>query len=264
MLQGIIGETSTRLFLSAFSTKQMSMCEVIARQSSLDTVIHRLSDICSTISQTENCESSPFLPGECVFSIPKYAKGITIDFKTVSQGGGQRGTKNCPRVCRAGCSLLLVIFFSFIASISGFLYGAGAETLIFVTGALGKICPRARKQKQWCTPRKTNKNACLGILCWDTNLGGGYQNCGLGNQRRENRSERSSALFFESSGWSQGQVCTITRPFISLSFTTRVRRENLCRTPSTTLDSQWFQAEILKKTVDMYCYFIRSFLGEPV
>ena len=27
----------------------------------------------------------------------------------------------------------------------GFLYGAGAETLVLVTGALGKFCPQAAK-----------------------------------------------------------------------------------------------------------------------
>ena len=42
-----------------------------------------------------------------------------------------------------------------------FLYGAGAETLLLVTNALGKICPRAEKPTQWCIPRKPRKTMVL-------------------------------------------------------------------------------------------------------
>ena len=44
----------------------------------------------------------------------------------------------------------------------GFLYGPGAETLILVTSALGKICPRAEKPKPAVHTHKTKKNRGLG------------------------------------------------------------------------------------------------------
>ena len=40
----------------------------------------------------------------------------------------------------------------------GFLYGIGAETLIFATGTSRKeLVPRQKNQSQWCTPRKPRK-----------------------------------------------------------------------------------------------------------
>ena len=57
------------------------------------------------------------------------------------------------------CSLLTV----------GFLYGAGAETLIFVTGTSEKISETSRlpaeKPKSAVDTQKTKKNRCLGIRC---------------------------------------------------------------------------------------------------
>ena len=46
-----------------------------------------------------------------------------------------------------------------------FLYGAGPETLIVVTGALGKFCPRAEKPETVVYTQKTKKNRGLGIRC---------------------------------------------------------------------------------------------------
>ena len=56
----------------------------------------------------------------------------------------------------------------------------------------------AEKPKSAVDTQKTNKNRCLGIRCWDPNLSGGYQNCGLGIHRWENfqnRSGRNSEFF---------------------------------------------------------------------
>ena len=39
----------------------------------------------------------------------------------------------------------------------GFLYGAGAETLIFMTGTSGKVLPSGRNQSQRCISRKPRK-----------------------------------------------------------------------------------------------------------
>ena len=39
------------------------------------------------------------------------------------------------------------------------------------------------KPKSAVYAQKTKKNRCLGIRCWDPNLSGGYQNCGLGIPR---------------------------------------------------------------------------------
>ena len=51
----------------------------------------------------------------------------------------------------------------------GLLYGAGAETLIFVTGTSGKksetFRPLAEKPKSAVDTQKTKKNWCLGIRC---------------------------------------------------------------------------------------------------
>ena len=47
----------------------------------------------------------------------------------------------------------------------GFLYGAGAETLIFVTGRSAFLVPRQKNQSQRCIPRKPRKNRCSGIRC---------------------------------------------------------------------------------------------------
>ena len=51
----------------------------------------------------------------------------------------------------------------------GFLYGAGAETLIFVTGTSGKKSENfrlpAEKPKSAVDTQKTKKNRCLGIRC---------------------------------------------------------------------------------------------------
>ena len=51
----------------------------------------------------------------------------------------------------------------------GFLYGAGAETLIFVTGTSGKKSESfrlpAEKPKSAVDTQKTKKNRCLGIRC---------------------------------------------------------------------------------------------------
>ena len=84
----------------------------------------------------------------------------------------------------------------------GFLYGAGAETLIFVTGTSGKKSETfrlpAEKPKSAVDTQKTKKNRCLGIRCWDLNLSGGYQNCGLGIHPWEifrNRSGKNSEFF---------------------------------------------------------------------
>ena len=84
----------------------------------------------------------------------------------------------------------------------GFLYGAGAETLIFATGTSGKKSENfhvpAEKPKSAVDTQKTKKNRCLGIRCWDPNLSGGYQNCGLGIHPWEifrNRSGKNSEIF---------------------------------------------------------------------
>ena len=45
----------------------------------------------------------------------------------------------------------------------GFLYGAGAETLLLVTMALGEICPREEKPKTVVYSQKTNNTTGLGI-----------------------------------------------------------------------------------------------------
>ena len=51
----------------------------------------------------------------------------------------------------------------------GFLYGAGAETLIFATGTSGKKSENfrvpAEKPKSAVDTQKTKKNRCLGIRC---------------------------------------------------------------------------------------------------
>ena len=84
----------------------------------------------------------------------------------------------------------------------GFLYGPGAETLIFVTGTSGKISENfrlpAEKPKSAVDTRKTKKKRRLGIRCWDPNLSGGYQNCGLGIhcwENFQNISGRNSEIF---------------------------------------------------------------------
>ena len=100
----------------------------------------------------------------------------------------------------------------------GFLYGAGAETLIFVTGTSGKkktklFVSRKKNQSQRWIPRKPRK-MCLGIRCWDPNLSGGYQNCGLGIHRWEMFSKsfwEKLGIFLESLGGSQRQLCIKTR-----------------------------------------------------
>ena len=85
---------------------------------------------------------------------------------------------------------------------AGFLYGAGAETLIFVTGTSGKKSENfrlpAEKPKSAVDTQKTKKNRRLGIRCWDPNLSGGYQNCGLGIHPWDifqNRSGKNSQFF---------------------------------------------------------------------
>ena len=51
----------------------------------------------------------------------------------------------------------------------GFLYGAGAEALIFATGTSGKKSENFRvpagKPKSAVDTQKTKKNRCLGIRC---------------------------------------------------------------------------------------------------
>ena len=103
----------------------------------------------------------------------------------------------------------------------GFSYGAGAETLIFVTGTSGKypklFVSRQKKPKSAVDTQKTKKNSCLGIRCWDPNLSGGYQNCGLGIHPLRNFPEsfwEKLWIFLESLGGSQRQLCIKTRPLI--------------------------------------------------
>ena len=90
------------------------------------------------------------------------------------------------------------------------LYGAGAETPIFVTGTSRKItessCLPTEKSKSAVYTQKAKKNRCLGIRCWDPNLSSGYQNCGLGTHRWEffqNRSGGKLGIFLKSLGGSQ-------------------------------------------------------------
>ena len=69
-----------------------------------------------------------------------------------------------------------------------FSYGAGAETLFSWQAPQEnnrKFCLPAEKPKSAVYTQKTKKNRCLGILCWDPNLSGGYQNCSLGIHRWE-------------------------------------------------------------------------------
>ena len=49
--------------------------------------------------------------------------------------------------------------------IVGFLYGAGAETLVLVTGALREVCdcPGQQNQKTGVYTQKTKKNRGLGV-----------------------------------------------------------------------------------------------------
>ena len=57
----------------------------------------------------------------------------------------------------------------FVCLTVGFLYGAGAETLIFTTGTSGKKSENfrlpAEKPKSAVDTQKTKKNRCLGIRC---------------------------------------------------------------------------------------------------
>ena len=77
----------------------------------------------------------------------------------------------------------------------GFLYGAGAETIILATRVLGKVCGQAEKPKPAVYTQKNKKNSGLGIQCWDPSISGGYQNCGLGIRSLENRSKRNLEMF---------------------------------------------------------------------
>ena len=50
----------------------------------------------------------------------------------------------------------------------GFLYGAGAETLIVVTstsGITGNFVSQSEKQESGVYTQKTKRNTCLGIRC---------------------------------------------------------------------------------------------------
>ena len=76
--------------------------------------------------------------------------------------------------------------------------------LIVVTGTSGKknLSP-AEKPKSVVYTQKSKTNRCLGIWCWDPNLIGGYQNCGLGIHGWDffqNRSGRNSNFSREFSG----------------------------------------------------------------
>ena len=104
--------------------------------------------------------------------------------------------------------------------------GAGAETLILVTGALGKVCTWAQRPKLAMYTQK-NKNRGSGIWCWDPHLSSGYQNCDLGTHRLTKSFWGKLQKFLESLGWSQRQFCTKT-PAVSYS-----RRKRYAETTET-------------------------------
>ena len=66
-----------------------------------------------------------------------------------------------------------------------FLYRAGAETLILVTGALGKLCPQAEKPKTAVYTQKNKKQRFrYTVLRFKPFFfSSGCQNCGLGIHR---------------------------------------------------------------------------------
>ena len=55
-----------------------------------------------------------------------------------------------------------LFFFSRPLLVVGFLYGAGAETLIFVTGTLGNICPQDQTKKTSSVYPENKKNKGFG------------------------------------------------------------------------------------------------------
>ena len=135
------------------------------------------------------------LGGEAVgFFLLKILRGASLG----SWGGGRGLECVCGEFGRGG-SQCVFLFFStlkfppsctkkqfYLPVITvGFLYGPGAETLIFVTGTSGKypkmFVSRQKIQSQLWIPGKPRK---IGVwVSGAPNLSGGYQNCGLGIHR---------------------------------------------------------------------------------
>ena len=103
----------------------------------------------------------------------------------------------------------------------GFLYGAGAETLIFVTGTSGKypklFGSRQKKQSQLWIPRNPRKNRCFGYPVlrskpqrWIPELRFGYPPL----RKFPKSFWEKLRIFLESLGGSQRQLCIKIRPLL--------------------------------------------------
>ena len=176
----------------------------------------------ATKSLTKLLTKSPPKCNKSVNKIPPQNATNLLTKSPLNQRLAQKSPKLAKNVAQMGIYLYMskdLIALRFMTV--GFLYGAGAETLIFVTGTSGKKSETfrlpAEKPKSAADTQKTKKNRCLGIRCWDPNPSGGYQNCGLGIHPWEifqNRSGKNSEFFSKVLGGSQRQLWIKTRPSI--------------------------------------------------